>query len=402
MLKDCYIIDGARSGFARNGGSLKLIHPTDLGAIVLKEAIKKAGVAPEVVTGTIIGSALSYDTNTVMVHRHVGRKAGLPIETSGMHINTLCGTGYQCVATAAYQIQLGLHEVMGVVGTECMDQVPYHIDPKRLRYGAGAGDIPLVDQLNNPKFNIFTDAMTGLAMPMTTENIVERYGITREECDEIALRSHRLASAAIESGRFAKEIVPIEVPVDRKTTKVFDIDECVRKDVTIEKMAAMKPFTKPDGTVTAANASGINNGAAAVILASGEAVKKYGLKPLAKFAGNKLIGCDPEVMGLGPVPAINGLLKEKGVKLDQVDLIEINEAFAGQVLGCQRELGFELDKFNVNGSGIAIGHPIAATGVRIILSLSYEMKEKNANYGLASICIGGGQGSAVLFEKADI
>jgi acetyl-CoA acetyltransferase len=183
-IKDVYVIDGARSPIGKYGGSLKLMHPTDLGAFVLKEAMKRANVTPEMVTGTVIGSALQYDTNAVMVHRHVGRKAGLPIETSGLHVNCLCGTGYQCVATAAQQIQLGIHDVMGVVGTEAMDQLPYHIDPKRLRWGAGAGDIPLIDGLYNPKTNIFTDAMTGLSMPLTTENIAEKYGITREESDE--------------------------------------------------------------------------------------------------------------------------------------------------------------------------------------------------------------------------
>ncbi|MDL2280655.1 thiolase family protein [Selenomonadales bacterium OttesenSCG-928-I06] len=399
MLKEAYIIDGARSPFAVYGGSLKDVHPTDLGAFVLKEAIRKAGVAPENVTGTIIGNALAYDTQACMVHRHVARKAGLPIETSGMHVNTLCGTGYQCVATAAYQIQLGLHEIMGVVGTECMDRLPYYIDSKKLRpWGAGAGNIEIIDQLFNPKINVFMDETTGLTMPLTAENVIEKYGITREECDEYTLRSHLLAQKATESGRFAQEIVPIEVK-DRKETRMFTTDENIRKDISMEKLAKLKPVFRADGKVTAGNASGINSGAAAIILASGEAVKKYGLKPLAKFVGNKLIGCEPTLMGLGPVPAMNGLLEEKGLKLSDMDLIEINEAFAGQVLGCVKEMGIDMDKFNVNGSGIAIGHPIAATGVRIVLSLAYEMKNRDSKYGMASICIGGGQGSAILFER---
>ncbi|NMA66871.1 MAG: thiolase family protein [Clostridiaceae bacterium] len=405
MLKEVYLVDGARTPFARYGGSLKNIHATDLGAFVLKEAIKKAGLTTEDIDGTVIGSALAYDTDAVMVHRHVGRKAGLRDEVTGFHVNMLCGTGYQCIAVAAMQIMLGMNEVVGVVGTECMDQVPYFTDPKRLRWGAGAGDIPMIDSLYNPKKNIFTDSTIGLSMPLTTENIVEKYGISREECDEIAYNSHVRAQKAIDSGRFAEEIVPVEV-VERKgrkeSTRMFDTDECVRADVSLEKLASLKPVFKKDGTVTAANASGINNGAGAVIMASGEAVKKYGLKPLCKYVGNKIAGVDPYYMGLGPVPVIKYFLEKKGLTLDDIGVLEINEAFAGMIAGCQRELGFSYDKLNVNGSGIALGHPIAATGIRIALSLAYEMKHKDANYGIAAICVGGGSGSGVMFEKSDI
>ena len=372
-IKDVYIIEGARTPFAQYGGSLKFTRPIDLGAHVLKAAVKKAGLEPENIDGTILGMALSYDTSAVFAHRHIGRKAGLPLETTGMQVNMLCGTGYQCLATGAMQIMCGYNDVVAIVGAECMDQLPYFNDPKKLRWGAGRGDIRLTDGLFNPKDNIFTDETIGISMPLTTENIVERYGISREECDEIAYNSHIRAQKAIDSGRFAKEIAPIEVKVDRKTTKVFDTDEGVRSDITMEKLASLKPVFKENGTVTAANASGINDGAACLIIASGEAVKKYGLRPLCKFADNKIIGLDPRYMGLGPAFSIRAMLKKNNLTLDDIDVLEINEAFAGMIAGCQRELGYSYDKLNVNGSGIALGHPIAATGVRIALTTAYEM-----------------------------
>lgn len=401
-MKDVYIIEGARTPFAKYGGALKLMRPIDIGAHVLKAAIKKAGLEAEHIDGTILGMALSYDSSTVFAHRHISRKAGLPLETTGMQVNMLCGTGYQCLATGAMQIMCGYNEVVAVVGSECMDQLPYYNDVKRLRWGAGKGDISLIDGLFNPKDNIFTDETIGISMPLTTENIVEKYGISREECDEIAYNSHVRAQRAIDSGRFAKEIAPIEVKVDRKTTKIFDTDECVRRDISMEHLASLKPVFKENGTVTAANASGINDGAACLILASGDAVRKYGLKPLCKYVDNKIIGLDPRYMGLGPAFSIKAMLKKNNLTLDDIDVLEINEAFAGMIAGCQRELGYSYDKLNVNGSGIALGHPIAATGVRIALTTAYEMQLKNAERAICSICIGGGSGSSLLFEKSDL
>lgn len=395
-MRDVYIIDGARSAFAKFGGSLKDITAVDLGAIVVKEAIKKAGVQPENVDTVIVGSALHYDHNANFFHRHIGLKAGLPKETTGLGVNCLCGTGIQCVATAAQQIQLGIADVAVAMGVETMDQLPYHV-AARNRWGAAPGDISIVDGLFTKNDNIFTDGLAHISMPLTTENIVEKYGITREEQDEYALRSHQLAKKAIDSGRFAEEIVGIEVK-ERKSTRIFDTDECVR-ETTLEQLASMKAAFKKDGTVTAGNASGINNGAAALVLASAEAVEKYGLKPIAKYVSNCLAGCEPTFMGLGPVPSIKGALKRADLAIEDLDLIEINEAFAGQYLGCEKELGLDRNKANVNGGGIAIGHPIAATGVRIILTLAYELKKRNLKYGVSSLCIGGGQGAALIIEN---
>lgn len=396
MLKEAYIIDGARSAFAAFGGSLKDIDPGDLGAIVVKEAVKKAGVEPANVNKVIVGNALHYDHNANYFHRHVGLKAGLPIETTGLGVSCLCGTGIQCVATAAQQIQLGIADVAVAVGIETMDQLPYHVAAK-IRWGAPPGDLTMVDGLFTKGNNVFWDGLAGISMPLTTENVVERYGISREEQDEYALRSHQLAKKAIDSGRFAQEIVGIEVK-EKKSTRIFDTDECVR-ETSIEKLASMKPAFMKDGTVTAGNASGINSGAAALVLASAEAVEKYNLKPIAKYVSNSLAGCEPTYMGLGPVFSIRDALKQANLTLDDLDLLEINEAFAGQYLGCEKELGLDRNKVNLNGGGIALGHPIAATGIRIILTLAYELRNRNLKHGVASLCIGGGQGAALIIEN---
>ncbi len=397
MFREAFIIDGARTALSRYGGSLKEIHPVDLGAHVVKEAIRRAGVEPAKVDTVIVGSALAYDHNANYFHRHVGLKAGLPIETTGIGISVLCGTGIQAVATAAQQIQLGIADIVVAVGVEAMDQLPFHVDAKKVRWG-NAGDLSIVDGLFSPQNNIFWDSYGGISMPLTTENIVAKYGISRQEQDEFALRSHQLAKKAAESGRWAEEIVGIEVR-EKKETRIFDADEGIR-ETSLEQLAAMKPAFKKDGTVTAGNASGINTGAVAMVLASPEAIEKYNLKPLAKYVSNKLAGCEPTFMGLGPVPSSQGALKQAGLTLKDIDLVEINEAFAGQYLGVERELGLDRDKVNVNGGAIALGHPIAATGVRIIFTLAYELRRRNLQYGLASLCIGGGQGAAIIIENA--
>ncbi len=395
MLKEVYIVDGARSAFSKYGGSLKDTHIVDLSAIVVKEAIRRSGVEPANVNTVIVGNALHYDHNANYYHRHVGLKAGLPLETTGFGISCLCGTGIQSVAAAAQQIQLGIAEITVAVGAETMDQLPYHVDAK-IRWGAGAGDLSLVDGLFG-KGNIFYDGLGEISMPLTAENIITKHNISRQEQDEFALRSHQLAKKAIDSGRLAEEIIGIEVK-EKKTTRIFDTDEGVR-ETSMEQLSSMKAAFKKDGTVTAGNASGMNSGAVAMVLASAEAVEKYGLKPIAKYTSNCLAGCEPTLMGLGPVPAINGALKKADLTLKDLDLIEINEAFAGQYLGCERELGLDRDKVNVNGGAIALGHPIAASGARIIFTLAYELKKKNLQYGVASLCIGGGQGAALIIEN---
>ena len=398
MLKEVFIIDGARTAFSRFGGSLKEVHAADLGALVVKEAIRKSNVEPAKVNTVIVGSALQYDFNGNFFHRHVGLKAGLPLETTGLGVNCLCGTGIQIVATAAQQIQLGIAEVVVAIGVETMDQLPYNIDAKKVRWGTTPGDLTIVDGLFAKENNIFWDGLAGISMPLTAENVVAKHNIPRQEQDEFALRSHTLAKKATDSGRFAEEIIGVEV-TEKKSTRIFDKDEGIR-ETTIEQLAAMTPVFKKDGTVTAGNASGINNGACALLLASAEAVEKYGLKPIAKYVSNCLAGCEPTLMGLGPVPSSLGALKQAGLTVKDLDLIEINEAFAGQILGCKRELGLDLDKLNVNGGAIAMGHPIAASGIRIIFTLAYELKKRNLQYGLASLCIGGGQGAALIIENA--
>lgn len=395
MLKEVYIIDGARTAFAKYGGSLKDIHAADLGAAVIKEAIKKAGVEPAIVNTVVVGHALHYDHNANFFHRHVGLKAGLPLTTTGFGMSCLCGTGVQSVAAAAQQIQLGLAEVTVAVGVETMDRLPYHVDPK-IRWGAGPGDQTIIDGLFG-KGNIFYDGLAEISMPLTAENVVAKHSISRQEQDEYALRSHQLAKKAIDSGRFAEEIVGIEVR-EKKSTRIFDTDEGVR-ETSMEQLSNMKPAFKKDGTVTAGNASGVNSGAVSMVLASAEAVEKYALIPIAKYVSNCLAGCEPTLMGLGPVPAITGALKRAGLTVKDLDLIEINEAFAGQYLGCERELGLDRDKANVNGGAIALGHPIAASGTRIIFTLAYELKKRNLQYGVASLCIGGGQGAALIIEN---
>jgi len=397
-LKKAVILDVCRTPYAKYGGALKNYHPENLAALVLKKVVDKAGVEPERVEKVVVGSALAMDTQAVFLPRHAALKAGFRIETPAIGVSCLCGTGLKAVAVGAMEIMLGRNNLVATAGSECMDMIPYYV--RGIRWGIKPGNLTIEDALFGKGETIFFDNWAGIPMGLTTENINAKYGITREEQDEYALRSHKLIDAAYQSGRMAKEVFPVEI-VEKKETFMFEKDEGIRK-TTMEKMAKLRPVFKKDGSVTAANASGINNGAGALLLSSEEWARENGKKPLATIIDWEMVGVDPHYMGLGPIPAVRGLLKRQNMTVDQIDIFELNEAFAGQYIGCEKELGLDRNKCNVNGGAIAIGHPIAGTGVRILMTLAIELNERKKRYGICTMCIGGGQGLAMLIENTNV
>jgi acetyl-CoA acyltransferase 2 len=386
-MKDILIINGARTPMAEYNGNFSDISAIDLAVIAAKEALSRSGVAPEEIDHVIVGNALQTSGDAIYGARHVGLKAGVPKQVPALTVNRLCGSGVQSIINAAEQIELGEATTVLAGGMENMSQAPHVIRGARkgLRLGQGSMEDSLMVAL--------LDSYTGLYMAQTSDNLARKYNISRAEQDEFALRSQQKAGAARSACRLSEEIVPVTAG---KT--VVKEDDHLRPDTTVEGLAKLKPAFAKDGFVTAGNASGIVDGAAMVTVTAAENAK--GKKPLGRIVSWGIAGCDPDIMGIGPVPATKIALKKAGMKLDDIDLIEINEAFAGQILAVIKELGIDESKLNVNGGAIALGHPLAASGTRLVLTVLHELRRRQKRYGLASACIGGGQGIAMIVERA--
>ncbi|AXU20588.1 acetyl-CoA C-acyltransferase [Novosphingobium sp. THN1] len=391
-MTDIYIVSGARTAIGSFGGGLASLRPAETGAIVIKEAIARAGITADKVQNVVIGTVVPTQPKDAYVSRVAAVNAGVPIEAPAMNVNRLCGSGLQAIVSAAQGIALGEQDIAIGGGAESMSNAPHMV--LTARNGQKMGDQVLMDAM----LGALHDPFENIHMGVTAENVAERCSISREEQDALAAESQKRAAAAIAAGYFKEQIVPVEIKT-RKGTVVFDTDEHVRGETTVESLAGLKPVFKKDGTVTAGNASGINDGAAAVVLASGKAVEEHGLKPMAKILGWGHAGVEPNVMGLGPVKAVPVALQRAGLTLDQIDVIESNEAFAAQACGVAKELGFDPAKTNVNGSGISLGHPIGATGAILTIKAMYELHRTGGRYGLITMCIGGGQGIAMVIEK---
>lgn len=393
-MKDVYIVNCCRTAIGSFGGALTGTSAADMGAAVIKEVLARGGVRPEQVDEVMMGCILTAGLGQ-NVARQASLKAGIPVEVPAYTVGMVCGSGMKSVIEAARTILAGDADVIVAGGTENMSAAPYSIPSAR--WGARMNNNKIVDTMVNDGL---WDVYNNYHMGVTAENICDQWGITREELDAFALSSQQKTAAAQSAGRFDDEIVPIPVKV-KKDTVDFTVDEYPKNNTTAEGLAKLKPAFKPDGgKVTAGNASGINDGAAAVLVVSGEAVKKYGLKPMAKLVGWGQGGVDPKIMGYGPVPASRNAMKKAGLTIQDMDLIEANEAFAAQSIAVARDLGFDMSKVNVNGGAISLGHPVGCSGARIIVTLLHEMmKRPEAKRGLATLCIGGGMGTATIFEK---
>lgn len=392
MSKKVVIAGACRTAIGTMGGSLSTTPAADLGAIVIKNALERAGVPAEQVDHVYMGCVIQAGQGQ-NVARQASLKAGLPIEAPAVTINVVCGSGLNCVNLAAQMIQCGDADIVVAGGMENMSMAPYAL--KQARYGYRMGHAQAIDTMIN---DALWDAFNDYHMGITAENVCEKYGITRQELDEFAADSQQKCQKAIEQGKFKDEIVPVEIK-KKKETVVFDTDEGPRAGITAESLARLRPAFKKDGIVTAGNSSGINDGAAAVVVMSEEKAKELGVKPMATWVGGALAGVDPTIMGIGPVAATQKLMKKIGMTVEDMDLIEANEAFAAQSIAVGRDLGFDLSKLNVNGGAIALGHPVGASGCRILVTLLHEMERRDAKKGLATLCIGGGMGCATVVER---
>jgi acetyl-CoA acetyltransferase family protein len=392
MAGEIFILGGKRTPMCSYVGALKDVKAIDLGAAAARGALEATGVAAEEIDHTVFGNALQTSGDAIYGARHVALKAGVPAERPALTVNRLCGSGIQSIVSGAHMILLGEAETALVGGMESMSMAPHAI------YGARAG-FPLGQgKLEDTLMVALLDTYCNTTMAGTAENLARRYEISREEQDEYALRSQQEAKRAQDAGVFAEEIVPVEVKT-RKGVKTIDKDDHLRPDTTLEILAKLPTAFSKDGFVTAGNASGIVDGAAALVIAGGEYVKRKGAKPAARVVSWAYAGVEPEVMGIGPVPAIRKALEKANLKLEEIDLVEVNEAFAGQYLAVEKELGLERARTNVNGGAIALGHPLGASGTRLVLTALSELQRRGGRYGLASACIGGGQGIAIVFER---
>ncbi len=389
-----YILSSIRTAIGSYGGSLKDQAPGDLAAACIKESINRAKIASEEVEHCIMGTVIPNGPEEFYLSRYAAINAGLPIETPAMNVNRLCGSGLQAIISATQSIMLGDVKCAVAGGAENMSRSPYVL--QAARWGQRMGDGKMVDLMVGALHDPFGNGHMGC----TGENLADLHDISREQQDALAAEGHRRATQAIQEERFKDQIIPIELK-SRKGITIFDTDEHVRADASMETLAKMKPIFRKDGTVTAANASGINDAAAALILMSGEEVKRRGLKPKARIVGYSHAGVDPKYMGIGPVPAIQQLMEKSGLSIDEMDTIEINEAFAAQALSVAKVLDLPQEKLNPNGSGLALGHPIGATGAIITIKAVHELERINGRYGLISLCIGGGQGVAAIIERVE-
>lgn len=393
-MEEVYLVAMARTAVGSFGGSLKDVPAVKLGETVIREALSRANVAPEDVNEVFFGNVLQAGLGQNPA-RQASLGAGIPITTPATTLNKVCGSGLHSVSLAYRTIRAGEADVVVAGGMESMSQAPYVSNTAR--WGARMNDVKFTDVMVNDGL---WDAFNNYHMGITAENVAERYGITREMQDELAARSQQRATEAIAAGKFKDEIVPIVIPQRKGDPKVFDTDEFPRAGTTAEGLAKLKPAFKRDGgTVTAGNASGINDGAAAIVVASGKYVKEHNLKPMLKIVSTGSVGVNPDEMGIGPVPSVEQALTKAGLKISDIDLFELNEAFAAQACEVSKRLGLTPDNVNVNGGAIAIGHPIGASGARILVTLAYEMKRRNSKYGVASLCIGGGMGEALVVEN---
>lgn len=392
-MREVVIVSAARTPIGSFGGALKDLTAVDLGAIAVKEAIKRAGIDPAIIDEVILGNVLQGGLGQ-NVARQIAMAAGVPKEVPAMTMNKVCGSGLRTVGLAAQIIKAGDADCILAGGAESMSQAGYIMPAAR--WGARMGDTKMIDIMVNDGL---TDAYNHYHMGITAENVVEQWGLTREELDQFAASSQNKAEAAVKSGRFKDEIAPVVIPQRKGDPVVFDTDEYPKFGATAEGIAKLRPAFKKDGVVTAANASGINDGGAALIVMSKEKADELGLKYLCKVTSYASAGVDPSIMGIGPVPASKSALDRAGLTVKDMDLIEANEAFAAQAVAVGKDLGFDSEKLNVNGGAIALGHPIGASGARILITLIYEMIKRDSKYGLATLCIGGGMGTSMIIER---
>lgn len=389
---DIVIVDGVRTPYGSFGGSLKDFSATDLAVEASRAVMKRVGCDPELIEHVIFGNALQTSPDAIYLARHVGLKTGVPQSVPAVTVNRLCGSGFESIIQAARHITLGEEEVILAGGTESMSQAPHCL------WGARWGDLRLADgKMVDLLWTALTDSYSGCSMAQTAENLADRYHITREAADEYAYRSQMAAQGAWEEGRMAAEVEPITLRTKRGEAEL-NHDEHIRPDTTPEKLAKLAPYFKADGTVTAGNASGICDGAAAVVVTTAKRAEKEGWEPVGRLLGWGTAGVEPDIMGIGPVESSRKALRDTGMSLEQMALVEINEAFASQYLAVEKEMGLDRSITNVNGGAVAIGHPLASSGTRLIITIIKELQRRNERYGLASACIGGGQGAAVIVE----
>ena len=391
-MREVVIVSAVRTAIGKFGGSLTPLSAPQMGAIVIKEALNRAGVKPELVDEVIMGNVLQAGLGQNPA-RQAAIFAGMPVEVPAFTVNKVCGSGLKCVELAAQSILAGDNDIVVAGGMESMSNAPFTV-PGKARWGLKMGDQKMIDvMIRDGLWDAFNDYHMGI----TSENVAEKFGVTREDQDEVAARSQARAIEAIKSGAFKEEIVPVTIKT-KKGEKVFDTDEFPREGTTMEVLAKLRPAFKKGGTVTAGNASGLNDGAAALVLMTAEKAAELGLKPMAKIVSYASAGVDPAIMGIGPIPASRKALAKAGLEVKDLDLVEANEAFAAQTVEVGRELQLDWDKTNVNGGAIALGHPIGASGARILVTLLYALKHRNKKLGLATLCIGGGMDTATVVE----
>jgi acetyl-CoA C-acetyltransferase len=393
-MEEVFVLSGVRTAIGRYGGGLASVPPCDLAALVTREAVARSGADPVDVGHVVFGNVIHTEVRDMYLARVAALNGGLETGTPALTLNRLCGSGLQAIVSAAQAIMLGDCEVAVAGGAESMSRAPYWLPG--LRWGQRMQDGVAVD----PMVGALSDPFDACHMGVTAENVAADYGVSRVDQDALAAESHRRAAAAQAAGYFTEQIVPVEVPGKKGAVTVVDTDEHVRPGVTLESLARLKPAFEAGGTVTAGNASGINDAAAAVVLASGTFVSRSGLTPMGRLAGYGHAGVEPRIMGMGPVPATRNVLDRTGLKLDEIDVFEVNEAFAAQALAVARELGLPPERTNPNGSGLSLGHPIGATGAILAVKSLYELRRTGRRYALATMCIGGGQGIAAIFERA--
>ncbi len=390
--KEVVVLSGVRTAIGGYGGSLKDFAPTQLAAMVVKEAVSRAKIDPAQVGHCVFGNVIHTDRKDMYLGRVAAVNAGLSLETPGLTLNRLCGSGLQAIVSAAQLITLGDATSAVAGGAECMSRGQYWMPS--LRWGQRMSDAQVVDAM----VGALTDPFDDCHMGVTAENIAQKWNISRADQDALAAESHRRAAFATQEGRFKSQILPIEIK-ERKGVRVFDTDEHFRAETTVESLGKLKPIFNKEGSVTAGNASGINDAAAAIVMMEAETAKAQGLTPMARLVDYAFAGVEPKYMGIGPVPAVKALLAKTGLKISDIDVFEVNEAFAAQALAVCRDLELPMDKTNVNGSGISLGHPIGATGCIVTIKCLYELQRTGGRYGLVTMCIGGGQGIAALFER---
>jgi acetyl-CoA acyltransferase 2 len=397
LTRGVFIVGAKRTPFGKFGGKLKDLTCTDLAVVAAKAALTQAGVKPEMVDSTVVGNVnSSSSSDAIMISRHVGLRSGVPETRPALTVNRLCGSGFQSIINGAQEIVLGLSNIVLTGGSENMSQIPHAV--RGIRFGLKLTGKPT--ELEDLIMSTSVDSLCNLNMAGTAEKLAVKYNLSREEVDKMALRSQQRWKKAHDAGHFKEETAPVTIKVKGQDV-VVDVDEHPRPQTTLEGLASLPAVFKKNGVVTAGSASGVCDGAGAVIVASEEAVKKHNLKPLARLVGFGIAGVDPSIMGIGPAPAIRMVLEKAGKKIEDIDLFDVNEAFAAQFLAVEKELNLDPSKSNVNGGAVALGHPLGASGSRITSTLIYELKRRNAKYAVGGACIGGGQGIALLLENVN-